>query len=86
MAVPKQIRMEDKNGRPIPNPIRYMCDVGHIHPSHRHAVACNVRNRKAIAEPPRAPMTPRRKSTRAGVHEHDLDDAGRCRSCGEYIR
>ena len=49
MSAPQQIRMMQKDGKDIPNMTRYICDSGHIHPSHRHAVACNIRNRKARA-------------------------------------
>lgn len=28
---------------------KWLCDSGHWHPSHRHAVACNIRLRKWLA-------------------------------------
>jgi hypothetical protein len=36
-----KIRMPTKYGRQIPNPVRYVCSAGHIHPSRRKAEACN---------------------------------------------
>lgn len=45
MAV-KAVRMPRRDdGSQVPNPTRYVCNLGHLHPSHRHAVACNVRHR-----------------------------------------
>lgn len=46
MAAPKPYRMPPKDGREIPNPNRWVCDVGHIHPSRVRAVKCNVKHRK----------------------------------------
>jgi hypothetical protein len=40
-----KIRMpNDDFGRPIPNPIRFICDSGHVHPSRKAAVKCNVKH------------------------------------------
>jgi hypothetical protein len=44
MAV-KRIEMPPKNGRRIPNPWRYVCDSGHVHPSRARAIDCNARLR-----------------------------------------
>lgn len=33
------------DGSQVPNPWRYICDHGHIHPSFMHAVKCNKRHR-----------------------------------------
>lgn len=38
MLTPKQV---------VPNPVRYVCDRGHLHPSHRAAVHCNIKHREA---------------------------------------
>jgi hypothetical protein len=46
MAAPKRVVMPREPGRPpIPNPIRWSCDQGHIHPSRQHAIVCNRRHR-----------------------------------------
>jgi hypothetical protein len=45
MAAPRRIVMPPKDGRPIPNPIRWACDHGHVHPSRLAAVKCNRKHR-----------------------------------------
>lgn len=46
MATPTRVKMpRTDSGTPVPNPIRWMCDQGHVHPSFQHAVKCNRRNR-----------------------------------------
>jgi hypothetical protein len=48
MAAPRRYLMpkyDSKPGRP-PNPVRWLCDRGHIHPSRRAAVKCNVKHRE----------------------------------------
>lgn len=45
MTVTRIVMPRRDDGRPIPNPVRYICDQGHTHPSRRHAVRCNQRNR-----------------------------------------
>lgn len=48
MAAPTRIVMPRKAGRTIPNPVRWGCDQGHIHPSRVAAVKCNQKARKAV--------------------------------------
>jgi hypothetical protein len=48
MAAPTKYVMPPygyKPGRP-PNPVRWLCDAGHVHPSRRAAVKCNQKNRR----------------------------------------
>lgn len=46
MAAPTKVMMPRRyDGRQVPNPIRWMCDQGHVHPSFMRAVACNKKNR-----------------------------------------
>jgi len=51
MAAPKRVKMPDKDGRPIPNPIRWICDRGHVHPSRMAAVKCNMKHRRKDETP-----------------------------------
>lgn len=47
MAAPTRVTMPRRDdGSQVPNPVRWMCDRGHIHPSRTAAVKCNQRNRK----------------------------------------
>ena len=46
-----KIRMPNRdNGKPVINPVRYICDSGHTHPSFRHALKCNDRKRQKEAK------------------------------------
>ena len=48
MAAPTRVVMPRRHdGTTIPNPVRWICDRGHIHPSHRAAVKCNHKHREA---------------------------------------
>ncbi len=33
------------DGSRVPNPVRYVCSRGHVHPSRKAAVKCNQKNR-----------------------------------------
>ena len=49
MPTIKRVKMPDtRTGRKVSD--RYTCEVGHLHPSHRHALACvrRVRERAKI--------------------------------------
>lgn len=47
MAAPERIMMPDlADGRPCPNPNRYLCDLGHLHASFMQAVKCHRREKE----------------------------------------
>lgn len=47
MARPTKVEMPNLNdGRPCPNPIRWVCDLGHVHPSFAKATKCNRQGKK----------------------------------------
>jgi hypothetical protein len=47
MAAPTKIVMPRRdNGSQVPNPVRWMCDQGHIHPSRPAAIKCNAKHRR----------------------------------------
>jgi hypothetical protein len=51
----QRIEMPEKNGRRIPNPYRYLCDQGHLHPSRVRAVKCNEKARRKALKAGGAP-------------------------------
>jgi hypothetical protein len=45
-GAPRRVHMPRlANGQPCPNPIRWVCTQGHIHPSRQAAIKCNYRTR-----------------------------------------
>ncbi len=76
MSAPRMVRMPHlDSGMPCPNPIRWTCDQGHIHPSRSAAVKCNSRLRRRV-RPDSCPRCGRSCKSHTGSY---------CQHCGEDL-